>query len=153
MTSEEKIKELLEAHFADTEYFLVDIVSKGKRIEVYIDGDDKMPIDKCVEVSRFLEAELEAGGFVSEDYLLEVSSPGMTNPIKVLRQYQKYLGRTLEILMADGTRKEGALKSVDGVKLVIEETIKKGKKAKDIELRESEIAFADLKSAKRKITF
>ena len=153
MTSEEKIQELLSELFVDSEYFLVDIVTNGKRIEVYIDGDANIKIDKCVEVSRYLEESLETGGFVGENYLLEVSSPGMTNPIKVMRQYRKYVGRQLEILLEDGTRKDGELKAVDDNKLTLEVAVKIGKKKKDIELRLVDVLLEDIKVAKRKITF
>ncbi len=153
MTTEEKIEELLENHFKDTEYFLVDVVSKANRFEVYIDGDTNIQIDKCVEVSRFLEEALESGGYVRDNYLLEVSSPGMTNPIKVMRQYKKYIGRQLDILLKDGTRKEGLLKEVNDEEVTLEIAVKIGKKKKDIELRLVNIAFEDMKVAKRKITF
>src|SRR5581483_6986185 len=94
--------------------FLVDIkFSMGRKIEVYIDSDEGVHIDDCAEISRFLEKHLDGSGIVPTNYILEVSSPGMSNPLKVPRQYKKRLGRMLEVVKTDGTRLEAQLVSAD----------------------------------------
>ncbi|HWB62113.1 MAG TPA: ribosome assembly cofactor RimP, partial [Chitinophagales bacterium] len=112
--------------------FLVDIkFSMGRKIEVYLDSDEGIHIDDCAFISRFLEKHLDGSGLVPANYILEVSSPGMDNPLKVPRQYKKRIGRALEVVKTDGVKVEGVLTEADDekIKLVQEPEIKKGKKA------------------------
>src|SRR3990170_2235243 len=58
----------------------------GRRplLDVRIDRRDgeRVSIGDCAQVSRALEPRLEASGLVSEDYVLEVSSPGVERPLR-----------------------------------------------------------------------
>ena len=69
--------------------FFVELIAKGKRLELYIDKVPSITIDELVQVSRHLEAQLDEEGSVPEDYTLNVSSPGMSNPLRVREQYVK----------------------------------------------------------------
>lgn len=138
--------------------FLVDIkFSMGKKIEVYIDSDEGVHIDDCAQISRFIEKNLDGSGIVPENYILEVSSPGMDNPLKVPRQYNRRIGRILEVLKNDGVLLEAQLTAVTdtGIKLkeVVVEKKKKKKTADDRpqtaeeQPKEFELKFEEIKRA------
>jgi len=79
--------------------FLVDIrVDKQNNIQVFVDSIEQFDIDSCKRISRKLEEKLDRD---KEDFMLEVSSPGLDKPFKVKAQYQKYLNRQID-LWADG---------------------------------------------------
>jgi len=84
------------------------------------------------------------------DFSLEVSSPGIDEPLKLLRQYKKNIGRTIEVITNDDTKKEGLLKEVADEAITIEQTEGKGKKAVVLN---TTISFADIKQTKVLIKF
>ena len=140
MITSEAIIELVEEHVGGTDIFLVEVVVKpGNAIRVHVDRPEGISIDQCVKISRFLNEQLDRD---VEDYSLEVSSPGLGAPLRVKQQYEKNIGRRIEIYLSDGSREEGILESV---KL---ETILLKVKGKDHEIR-----FDDIKKAKAIISF
>ena len=101
---------MAEEKLSDT-MFIVDVtVGLGNAISVVIDSDEGLSIDKCIEMSRHIEHQFDRE---VEDFSLEVSSPGLTQPFKVLRQYQKYLGKEIEIVTGKGDKWTGILQSAD----------------------------------------
>ena len=148
----ERIADKLDAYFENSEYFLVDIKSTPQeKIMIFIDGNVNVTIEKCVEVSRMLEEYLEEEKLVGDKYTLEVSSPGMDQPFKVLRQYQKSIGKGLEVLKKDGIKVEGLLREVseDRISLLVE----KRKKGKIIESNVVVVPLEEIKATKQLITF
>ena len=106
------VKELVEEWLKDKDYFLVSIeISKDNKIVVEIDHADGVWIEDCVELSRYIEENLDRD---KEDFELEVGSAGLGQPFKVLQQYLNYIGKEVEVLDADGKKTKGILKSVDG---------------------------------------
>ncbi len=104
--------------------YLIDVnVKPGNVISVEIDNNDGVNIDDCVELSRYLESKLNRD---EEDFELTVGSVGLTSPFKILKQYQKYLGREVEVLTKKGQKLSGELISADEDKFVIT-TLKKAK--------------------------
>lgn len=79
----------------ERDLFPVEIRTAGKRIEVFIDGVPNVLIDDCADISRALQERLDAEPGVPEDYRLDVSSPGMSNPLKVPAQFRKRVGQAL----------------------------------------------------------
>ncbi|MCP4121316.1 MAG: ribosome assembly cofactor RimP [Bacteroidetes bacterium] len=148
----ERIADKLGAYFENSEYFLVDIKSTPQeKIMIFIDGIVNVTIEKCVEVSRMLEEFLEEEKLVGDKYTLEVSSPGMDQPFKVFRQYEKSIGKGLEVLKKDGIKLEGILREVneDRISLLVE----KKKKGKVIESNVAVVPFEEIKATKQLITF
>jgi ribosome maturation factor RimP len=131
---EEKIYDLLEAKFAEPEYadcFLIELnLHAGKRLEVIIDADAGVSFDQCTRISRYLESWLDENAWLGDDYTLEVSSPGVSRPLKLWRQYPRNVGRTLEITLKDGHQHSGKLLAIHEGHLDLEETLrrKEGKK-------------------------
>jgi ribosome maturation factor RimP len=156
MTSEtqiEQIENLVATLLADEpEYFCVLIkIKPTNNIKVYMDGDKGLPIEKCVSFNRKLYKMLEEAGFYPEgDFSLEVSSPGIDEPLKQHRQYTKNIGREVEVVFTDGTKKEGKLLQVAEADIIIEHTEGKGKKAVTQQLV---IPFSNIKTTTVQIKF
>jgi ribosome maturation factor RimP len=71
-------------------------------------------LDDCARVSRALEARLDAGGIVSERYVLQVSSPG-DRPLRTSAEWRRFVGRWINVLSpAQGGRYEGKLLGIEG---------------------------------------
>lgn len=127
-----KITSLLEELLLEEPaYFCVNIrIKPTNNIKVFLDGDDGLPIAKCVQFNRKLYKLIEESGLYPEgDFSLEVSSPGVEEPLKFIRQYKKNIGRTLQITFTDDTVKEGILEAVAEADIVLSHTTGKGKKA------------------------
>lgn len=93
-----------------TPMFLTDLkISGDNAITVELDSDEPMDIDACAGVTRAIEAAFDRD---AEDYELEVGSAGITSPLKVRRQYAKYLGNEMEVLTKDGRKLHGTLTAV-----------------------------------------
>jgi ribosome maturation factor RimP len=81
---------------------------------------------------------------------LEVSSPGLDEPIKIHRQYQKNIGRYIEVILNDGTRKEGKLIEATNDGIVIEYETGKGKTK---QIQNESILLDNIKSATIQVKF
>ncbi len=104
--------------------FLVDVtVSPGNRITVHADSMKGITVEECIGVSRFIESQFNRE---TEDYELEVSSPGLENPLKQPEQYLKSLGRWLDVITFDGLKTTGKLVNASGSSITLEtESIEK----------------------------
>ncbi|MCA6449243.1 MAG: ribosome maturation factor [Chitinophagaceae bacterium] len=131
-TAIQAIEQMLNSVLAEEpEYFPVSVrIKPTNNIKVFIDGDNGITIEKCVRFNRALYKLIEESGMYPEgEFSLEVSSPGIDEPLKLHRQYTRNIGRDVEISFTDGTKKEGKLLSVAEADLIIEHTEGKGKKA------------------------
>lgn len=115
----------------EPEYFLVSMrIKPTNNLKVFLDGDKGINIEKCVQINRKLYKLIEESGlFPAGDFSLEVSSPGVDEPLKLHRQYAKNTGRHVEVIFTDDTRKEGKLVAVTENDILLEHTEGKGKKA------------------------
>ena len=132
--------------------FLVSVKIKPiNNIKIYLDADNGLGIEKCIKINRALYRIMEEMGMYPDgDFSLEVSSPGVDEPLKLLRQYKKNVGREVEVLLNDDTKKEGKLLVANDEAIRIGYTEGKGKKAVDHEV---DIPFADIKHTKVKVKF
>lgn len=120
MIDKKIIENLVEAKLLDTDCFLVDVtVSSDNNIVVEIDSDNSLDVDTCVELSRFIEISLDRE---VEDFSLEVGSAGLTSPLKVLRQYQKYIGKEVEVMDKTGKKHTGILVEAGNSQFSVDET-------------------------------
>jgi ribosome maturation factor RimP len=151
MISKEVILKMVEEKLSDTMFIVEVTVGLGNAISVIIDSDQGLSIDKCIEMSRHIEHQFDRE---VEDFSLEVSSPGLTQPFRVLRQYHKNLGKEVEILTAKGEKLTGVLKSADEVKFSAEIThnVKVDGK-KTVETKIVEFSLQEIKTVKPVITF
>ena len=145
MELKDQIRQAVEEKIVGTETFLVDIKVSYSKIAVFVDRPEGMKLEDCVEISRYLESRPELLA-AFETHELEVSSPGMDEPLKVLKQYEKRIGQEVSVLMKDGSRKNGTLKTAAEDGLVIVETKHvKDNGRKKLETVEHSIQMNDVK--------
>jgi ribosome maturation factor RimP len=146
---EEMMTSLLEP---DKECFLVEIrIKPTNNIKVFLDADRGISIDKCVTYNRALYKRIEESGlFPSNDFSLELSSPGLDEPLKLRRQYVKNIGRNVEVTTKDGIMKSGKLQEVGEDGITIQETRGTGKKQ---EFNQHDFLFDNIKTTKVQIQF
>lgn len=125
----EKVKDLLTPLLEGTDIFVTQIrIKPVNNIKLFLDADSGMSISKCAQVNRSLNAAIEeAGLFPDGDYSLEVSSPGVDEPLQGFRQYRKNTGRLLEVEPLEGPPVTGVLKEVGEDSITLELTDKKKK--------------------------
>lgn len=132
--------------------FLVEAkVLPGNNIKIFLDADNGITIDKCIKINRSLYNQIEVSElFPNGDFSLEVSSPGVDEPLKLYRQYKKNIGRTIEVIMNDGTKKEGKLTAINDTEIIMEEKTGQGKKQQK---KTTNILFNQVKHTKVLVTF
>ncbi|MEZ7865879.1 MAG: ribosome assembly cofactor RimP [Paludibacteraceae bacterium] len=154
MISKDTVKQIVESYITAKGYYLVDInVTKDNHISVEIDHFEGVSIDFCVELTREIESGIDRE---TEDYELQVSSAGLTEPFKVLKQYQKNTGNEVEVLTKEGKKITGILTAADAEKisLQIEKQIKpEGAKRKITLSEDVEIPYENIKTTKYIIRF
>ena len=144
-----KVEELLAT---EPGYFLVEVkINSGNNIKIFIDADQGASIDKLVPYNRKLYKWVEESGlFPGNNFSLEVSSPGLEEPLKLHRQYVKNTGRFVEVTKADDSKLEGKLVGVEETGITVEEEKGKGKKK---EIVQHAIPIDSIKTIKVQIKF
>lgn len=132
-------------------YFLVEIsIRPTNNIKIYVDADQGAAIDQLSKINRALYKWVEENLFPNGDFSMEVSSPGLDEPLKLDRQYLKNVGRFVEVLLKNGIKKEGKLLSTSENEIIVEEEKGHGKKK---ELIEHKILKQEIKTTKVQIKF
>ena len=128
MGLEEQIKKVAEERLANDGQFIVDVTvsaRKGpKKVLIIMDGDQGVNIDDCADLSRRVSQELEEKSFFEEAYTLEVSTPGVDQPLKLKRQYVKNIGRKLKVKLPD-KMEEGIIQSLQQAEVLRQSILKK----------------------------
>lgn len=157
MISKEKVLGLINEKIEEkgNKYFLVDLkISGSNKIMIEIDHEENpVSIDDCIQFSRQVEHNLDRE---IEDFELEVSSSGLSNPFKVKKQYVKNIGRTVKVLTKEGKAIEGELTYADDDKIKVKFEIKEkveGSKKKISKTIEEEILHDNINQTKLVITF
>jgi len=148
MIRTEQLSEWLQEELPARGLFLVDAsVKPGNRIIVHIDSMEGVTVDSCIAVSRFLESKLDRN---AEDFELEVSSPGLDNPLKLPVQFKKNEGRLLHVVMPNGQKITGKLlaSTETGFSIELEKIIRDKQTKKKIRVTETpEFRYEDIKAA------
>lgn len=140
MIQEKEIRKITEEFLQGSDLFIVEVIIRPtNKITVYIDGESRVAIDACRNVSHFIEGNLDRE---KEDFELTVSSSGADRPLKIPRQYKKVVGNSLDLVTTDGKKITGDLISAgdEGIEM----TIGKVKRF---------FSFDEIKTAKEVITF
>lgn len=149
-----KIEEITRRFVEGTDMFLVEIKSTpGNEIEVVIDSDTAVSIDKCVELSRAINDSFDRD---VEDFELTVSSFGIGQPLKLLRQYTKIMGKTVDVVLKNGMKITGTLTRADENGISLEYSEKQaveGKKRKQTVDVSRSFAPDEIKSVSLHIDF
>jgi ribosome maturation factor RimP len=150
-TQIQTVEKLIEPLLFD-DIFLVSIkIKPTNNFKIYLDADGGLGIEKCIKINRALYKIMEEMGLYPDgDFSLEVSSPGIDEPLKLLRQYKKNIRRSVEVTTNDEEKREGILKEVTDDTITIEHTEGKGKKAVTAN---TSINFTDIKQTRVLIKF
>ncbi|HWJ26632.1 MAG TPA: hypothetical protein VNS32_08810 [Flavisolibacter sp.] len=148
-TIEGKINSLIEGH---PTHFLVEVrIKPTNNVKVFIDADEGVHLSDLIQYNRKLYKLLEESAlFPDGDFSLEVSSPGLDEPLKLFRQYKNNIGRYVDVTLNDASKKEGKLIDATEDGIVIETESGKGKKK---EIKKETILFTDIKTTKIQIKF
>jgi ribosome maturation factor RimP len=132
--------------------FIVSVKIKlTNNIKVFLDADNGLSIEKCIRINRALYKLIEEKQWYPDgDFSLEVSSPGVDEPLKLFRQYKKNIGRNIEATLNNDTRHEGKLLEATEEEIKIELQEGKGKKASTKIIA---IPFIEIKQTKVLIAF
>ncbi len=143
-----------EEFLKETSDYLVDVtITPANFISIEIDNDDGVDLERCIELSRFIESKLDRE---IEDFELTVGSAGLTSPLKTKRQYKKYLGKEVEVLSNKGIKLSGDLKSYNDEGFIVETTKMEkpeGAKRKIEVKKEISFTYDEVKYTKYKIRF
>ncbi|MNJ97333.1 Ribosome maturation factor RimP [compost metagenome] len=153
MQVEKRVTELVEEKISDRpELFLVEVrMLPNNKLIIHVDGDEGISIQDCAAISRHVGFHLEEENTIEKAYNLEVSSPGVGEPLRLKRQYVKNIGRELSVKLTGGEVKEGKLLSADENSIIIEAKVKE--KGKKVQLVETSIDFNDITETKVLISF
>jgi ribosome maturation factor RimP len=141
---------LVEKSIAGTDMFIVDVeVKQGNVISIVLDSDTAVNIDNCTDVNRFICNELESYG--ENSFEVTVYSAGLSEPLKLKRQYIKHTGEEVEVLRKSGEKRRGVLRRVEENFIEIEYSMQEKtpgtKKKKTVQLNDL-IDMASIKSTK-----
>lgn len=151
MIDKKEIEDLCKSTLTETQ-FLVEIkISNNNDIFVTIDDFNGLEIEECRRISRFIEENLDRD---KEDFSIEISSPGLTNPFKVPEQYQKSLNKEVEVILKTGEKITGTLTTIRDDEIIISYSYFAKMANKKQQISEiSKIKFKDIKSTKSVISF
>ena len=123
-------------------------ILRGKKkntLRVFIDSNNNVDINDCESISRDLNYEPQIDLILGEDYILEVSTPGIDRKFFDIKQLKDYVGQELDIKtksIHEGRRKFiGKLIESDDSKL----TIVKSDNSEEIAFKFSDIDLCRLK--------
>jgi ribosome maturation factor RimP len=152
MITKDNILKVVEEYANIHGLFVVEVlVKKENRVTVYIDSLNGLQLDDCIKLNRYIEGKFDRE---TEDYSLEVSSPGLDYPLHLPQQFQKNLNRELIIFLTIGAPVSGILKSFNQDSLGIEyEKITKEGKKKHKEMVIENIPLSTIKQTKVKVVF
>lgn len=155
MMDTEKIRNLVNNAIAQNpELFLIDLdFLSDNKIYVEVDGDNGIPLNECIRISREIEHNLDRD---KEDFSLEVTSPDVSDPLKTKRQYKKNINRVLTVKLNDNSTVEGLLINVATNEIELEWKVREPKpigKGKITVVKNATVPYINILEAKVKIVF
>ena len=119
MDLQQKIIELAAPFLSEIDAFMVDVhighAGHQDVIQLFVDTDSGITIQQCTDLNRKIGEELELQNIIPHSYLLEVSSPDITKPLKLIRQYRKNIGRPFCVRYRIGTGIGEILARLEGI--------------------------------------
>ena len=124
---ENKTETLITPLIKENNFELVDVeyVKEGSTsyLRVYIDKEDGITVEDCTLLSREFNLILDTNDYIDDTYIFEVSSPGLMRPLKKDKDFQRNLGKQVEIRLFKSLDKqkefEGELKSFDKDNIIV----------------------------------
>lgn len=124
----DRVRQIAESYLEERGIEIVDMTYRreqyGMTLRILIDKPEGITINECEEANNFLSGELDKEDVIQDHYVLEISSPGLDRPIKTDRDFERAMGRVIEITTfepIDGRKAlDGALIGMDKENIVIE---------------------------------
>ena len=133
MIAHSTVEDIINEKISESNIFLVELkVSPSNQIIVFIDTNEGIGIQECIELSKHIESKLDRE---ENDFELQVSSPGMDLPFKVMQQYLKNLNREVKVYTEDGRKHQGFLTEVNEEQITITYDVKErieGRKKREV---------------------
>ena len=150
-----EIKDALQSELVARGCFLVDVsVSKDNDIVVTIESEEgKIELDDCVALSRYFETQFDRE---KEDYSLTMTSAGLDQPFKVLKQFEKAVGTKVEVQLKGGKKMVALLEAADEHGVTLKYSVKEaveGKKKKELVEHVDRFAMDQVNSVRPYIEF
>ena len=150
MIKVEYIENLVNDALGNDDLFVVEVTVEGSRIKVVLDSDKTVAISDCIKINRTIEDNLDRD---EQDFSLEVTSAGLGQPLKLLRQYSKYIGKDLEVTVDGGVKLSGELKNVNTKFIELQEHNKsKKKKGDSADVLLHRLDLSDIRKARAIVT-
>ena len=153
MIDEKHIEKLAQEALRESDRYLVNVkVNHDNVIHIVIDSDTAVGIEHCIELSRYIENRLDRE---REDFELNVMSSGLDHPFHMLRQYKKFIGKPIQLLMQNDKKIKGILLEADESQIVLQEQKEIRQKKKVIKKTGEtlQIPMSEIKQAKAVINF
>lgn len=148
------VTEIAERHLEGGDIYVVECkISPMGEIELLIDSDTAVKLEDCAALNRAIEAALDRE---VEDYSLMVASAGIGTELKLLRQYNKIIGSSVEVLLKDGIKLLAKLNSADETGIILsyeEKQAVEGKKRKVTVEVTKEYKWEEIKYVKEYLDF
>ena len=128
-----EIRDAISSEIVARNCYIVDVtVSKDNDVEITIESEEgTVELDDCVAISRHFESKFDRE---QEDYSLTVTSAGLDQPFKVLKQYLKAVGSKVEVMLKGGRKMVAVLTEADQESITLKYSVKEaveGKKKKE----------------------
>lgn len=154
MITTDRIKEVVTEVLNGSDIYLVHLkTTPDNKITVYIDNDTKINLVDCARISRAIETKMNRD---LEDFELTVSSPGIDEPFKQMRQYTKRIGSQIAVVTKEGEKVIGKLESANDEGIVVQEKKTErvlGKKGKQTIINNINLNFNQIKETKLILSF
>ena len=153
MIDKVKIAELVNEKLTDDQFLVGVTVSTSNVIDIMVDSDTGISINQIVEISRFVESNLDRE---VEDFELSVFSAGLSEPLSLVRQYKKNIAKEIDVLLTSGLKLTGILIKADDQGIDLEVTTKEkleGSKKKELVTRVHSLGYPEIKEAKKVLKF
>jgi len=154
MITKEQIEQIALPKIDEEGLFLVEItVSSSNHIVVLIDSEKGVSIDQCIVLSKHIEQNLNRD---IEDFELDVASSGLGQPLKVLKQYIKNIGKDVDLVLLNGQKITGKLLEAnkEGITVEVEKSVLvEGKKRKQLVTETLSLKYTEIKTTKVVVSF
>ncbi len=150
-----EIKDAMNPAVVARKCFIVEVkISRTNEIELVVESEEGVvSIEDCVALTRVFEGMFDRE---VEDYALTVSSAGLDQPFKVLRQYEKAVGSKVEVSLRGGRRFVATLCAADEEGVDVEYTAMEaveGKKRKVEVMRSERLGYGEITSVRPYVEF
>ena len=149
-----EIREVAEKALEGSDMFVVDCtITPDNTIDLTIDSDTSVSIDVCAMINRAIS---DAFNRDEEDYQLTVASAGIGEPLRLIRQYKKLVGESIEVLLKSGVKILATLDEVSDEAISIsydEAVVVEGKNKKQMQRTTHTYSFDEIKWAKEYLDY